>query len=229
MDKRDIKFVVILLFLFVGTLTILFGGKGYYDARQAKRSTGASQLATDPDFKPVPTDNLPFEASLLLKPAEGAVFRGAVQHDGNGTIRLEAKQDDESLELYITPTHQIFCELGECFRDIRDDSDPLFSVESFIYNQQDLPGIGAGLLKNGQVQCGESTCDVWGSPSFADTLSKVLIEQGTNRIISIEGLFDGDSIKIDYQYNQVKIILPLNVDDLPESSPLQDTKPSIGI
>lgn len=200
------------IYLVAASLVLVAGLAGFFASRSLGNAPEDVFISTaDPNFKPQPNANLSFEADIVVDSINDSQdLEGMIQHDGRGTVRFEAKQASELIEVYITPTETILCSDGRCFSEDFAEED-IIDVSSFIYRAEDLIGLGEGLQRGREVECGDRTCQEWKSPSVVPTaISTILLEKTTNRIISIEGTEDDGYIRITFDYKDVQIVLPLN-------------------
>lgn len=219
--KRETIWTIVAGMIFVGGLLILYFSLSYLTQENERREREIAlaqqhvQLPVDPRFIARPNDDKPFEASAELIPNEGPVLSVNVQYDGTSTIRFSFKENDELVEVYLTPTENIYCQSGSCFgEDPTPDDGLLFDRSTFVYERGDVDDLARGLVRTGEEPCGDGICDIWTAPTPVDTDSpKVLIHQDTQNIMQVSGKQSNDFIAIDFTYkDEVKILLPLNVE-----------------
>ena len=208
MDKNIVALT--LVSAFVGGIGMLFWFQG-------------SRVGVDPeetfliqptsaDFRPVPTDTLSFRASIESVDDQGDESSASIQRDNTGNIRFQDKKNGELTEAYIANNEVIYCEDNICIGVPEDESDTLVDTGDFIFNATEVRKLGAGLAKNGEIECGEAICDIWQSPSIVESVSNtVLIEQETGRIIQIKGQDYETTDIINFTYSEDRVILPINV------------------
>lgn len=216
--KRETLGTLVAATLFLIGMSGLFLGWHYTTQERAKlQQQKPITLPVDPNFKPIATRKLSFEARAKLTKKSETPLEAFIQHDGKGTIRVETKQDNEFVEYYLTPEKQILCQDSKCYGTKPIPDDPLFDVSSFIYSEEDLGEIGRGLILSATQPCGERMCELWSAPTPSEIIApQLLLDLETHRIIRITGIEKDTYVDISFDYKDVKIILPLQVEDLSE-------------
>ena len=203
-----------------GVTVVYFKGAKELDQEQAI-GPNKVQLALDPSFAPVKNANQPFEAVVTVTPARGSAITGKIQHNGKRVFRMEITQDGKLFESYETPEETIYCQKSGCYRTDPAQRKTLFDTDKLLYEETELGDLGRGLLKTGETACNQTVCEVWESSSVITdgAMTKVMLEKGSGKIAYIEGIEENNRYSISYSYKPVDVILPLQIEDLPD----QDT------
>ena len=219
--KRDTIVTIVAGVVFIGGLTFFFwirnAAQNIHKQRELEASFVQSSRPIDPAFTPQPLDSSPFEATIEVSPADEEKIITRLYYNGNGTLRVEIKQDGGLVEYYLTPGGNILCDGLSCFRTpSSDENEPLFDISSFVYDKERTRALGEGLVIAGEVPCGATTCVQWKPPSVVDAEFTVLIEKETDRLIRTEGFEEEALVVTRYEHKDVRVVLPLNVEEVEE-------------
>lgn len=218
--RKDTVFTIVAGLIFIGGIGFYYFSQTYRahkraESEQIEQLDDPGILPVSPDFNPLSNEKESFEAEMTTNPGAEGGFNAHIQYDGKGNARVDAKQNGEFTEFYLTPTEHIFCQLSECFSTIPDTSEPLFDISTFVYKRGDLADLGRGLVKSGEEPCQNSICDVWTTPTPVDIAApRILIDQNTRQIVHISGDVDNEQLDIEFTYKPINIIFPVNVQKL---------------
>lgn len=203
--------------LLVGVTAVYFKGISELNQEQAV-GPNKVQLPVDPSFEPLKNVNEQFEATVIVTPKSGSSIVGKIQHNGKRVFRLEITQDNKLFEAYVTPESNIYCQKSGCYYTEPEQTKQLFDTDKLLYEETELGVLGQGLKRTGETDCNQTACDVWESSSVVTdgAMTKVLLEKGSGKIAFVEGIEEDNKFSISYEYKEVNVILPLQVDELPE-------------
>lgn len=216
--------VAILAVLIVGG-----GGAAYMLTREddtsteSSNSTGANDTndtekkSNDaPEFNPLATIGESFTANMSIESTDGTgTFTGVIDKDADGNTKFSGEQDGETIEFYLTTDGKyIVCEAGECFSLTGGDS-PI-AVSDFTATDEDIAKYKETASFKGEVDCLSGRCDSWEYQDEVGDLVTIYIDQDSKKVSEVRGTDeDGSKVVITYEYKDVTITLPENVQEIP--------------
>lgn len=218
-------------FIILIALVVLIGGGGtaYMLSRNDGAETGNSQTADNdattadpkedgdqPTFQPLATENESFVATMeVTSPNEADTFSGTVERSKAGEIKFTGVQSGQAVELYLTAAGEnIVCQDSQCYK-LSNGTSALSDID-FTANDEELAGYKDSASYKGSESCIGGTCDVWEYTDKDNSQVTVYIQKGTNKVVELRGTdTDGSKIKMTYDYKDVTITIPENVESLP--------------
>lgn len=139
-----------------------------------------------------------------------------LEFDGEGSYSFTASQAGQSVQFVVTPEATFSCEGDQCFELPRGQEDELFAfnIDDFTYDEAALTDFVDIARKVGQEDCPAGTCDVWEIEQDGET-SRLYIDIDTNRISQASGSGGDGEFTIVYEYRDVTITAPENVQPFP--------------
>ncbi len=180
----------------------------------------ASTDANEPTFAPVNTFDESFVATISGT-TEGQSFSAILESDGNGVTKFSSTDENgSSFEFYNTPDSTINCSEGQCVK--LPSSGEASNTEEYTFNQSDFDKFKETAEYEGEEDCPAGKCDVWlvadddvaGNPSQS-LETKIYISKKDQRISQVVGMQNGEVTTIVYEFKDVTITLPENVQELP--------------
>ena len=212
----------------VAVLLIGGGGAAYFLAKddsanesanssKSESSDDAAKKSEDtPEFSPLATIDDAFKAKMTVESTDGTgTFTGTIEKDKSGNTKFLGEQDGETIEFYLTAAGgYIVCEAGECFGLTGGDS-PI-SISDFTATDEDIAKYKETAKFKGEVDCASGKCDSWEYQDEVGDLVTIYVDQDTSKVMEVRGTDeDGGSVVIVYDYTDVTITLPENVQEIP--------------
>lgn len=155
-------------------------------------------------------------ATITGETPEGPL-QSTLEFDGQGSYSFSAEQAGQAVSFIITPDAAYSCEGEQCFEFPRGQEDDLFAfnIDDFTYEEDDLTEFADTATRIGEEPCPAGTCDVWEIVDQAET-TRLYIDTDENRISQATGSGDDGEFTIVYDYRDVTITPPENVQPMPD-------------
>jgi hypothetical protein len=176
-------------------------------ASQSQSSTGATE------FSPVATTDVSYEAKLTSS-KDGKTFTATMKSDGKGNSEFEAEQSGQEFKVILTKDAYYSCTGDTCYR-LNNRDGAAFNPDSYQYSTEDINSLRDKATYKGTAACGSATCDVWLVKDGASE-GTVYIDQSTKRIMKADGVFDGNTGSLTFEYKPVTITVPANAQTVPQ-------------
>lgn len=180
-----------------------------------EKQTEKKQSST-PEFNPLATANESFKANMTVTSTDGSgTFTGLIEKDESGNTKFSGEQDGEKIEFYLTPKGKyIVCQDTECF-SLTGGTAPL-DTSDFTASDADILKYKETAKFKGEQDCASGTCDAWEYVDEEGSNVTILISQKDQRVMEVQGSDeDGSSVVIKYEYTDVSVTLPENVQEFP--------------
>ena len=183
------------------------------DSNDSKtESTEPANDITPTEFAPVSTEGLSFVATMKGT-GEGSQIDGSFESDGKGNVYFKGALGGETVEYYIlSDGTYIVCQGETCFKTPNSADGP--SLDDIAINESSINEIKSSATFSGIESCESGSCEVWTSNEDG-TDAKVYIDRSTKRVTKVSGTEAGDEFSITYDYKDVTITAPENVQELP--------------
>ena len=201
-------------------VVVVGGGAGAFlltqnsDSDSSKSNSNDSSESQDssPTFNPKATKNQAFSATLEGT-SEGSALNGTLESDGKGTIHFTGTQAGETAEYFATSDGSfIFCQGEECFKSPASQSG--VSTDDYEVTEEDIAKYKSKATSLGSESCPSGTCNVWEYNDDDGTKTKIYIDKKTDYVSQVVGQDGTDTFKIVYDFKDVTITLPTNVQDI---------------
>jgi hypothetical protein len=209
---------IILAVLVVG------GGAGAFimsrDSDDSKSSSNNSNTTKEetktesatPTFSPKATKNQSFSATLEGT-SEGDALTGTIESDGKGIIHFTGTQAGETAEYYVTSDGSfIFCQGTQCFKSSASENS--VSPDDYEVTDEDIAKYQSKATFLGSESCPSGTCNVWQYTDDENVKTKIYIDKDTDYVSQVVGEDGTDTFKIVYNFKDVSITVPTDVQDL---------------
>ena len=209
----------------IAVLVLLGGGGVAYVLSQDKADTdttnNSSESATEssddtPTFAPNLSDDTSFIATMEVNSTnESENFNGKIERAKNGDIKFSGVQAGQNVEMYLTTEGvNIVCQDAQCFQ-LSSGTSSLEELD-ITPNADDLEAYKSTAVYKGKEACSSGTCNVWEYTDDENVKVTAYIDKDSNRIVEINGIeTDGSTLKLTYEYTDVTVIIPENVETLP--------------
>lgn len=218
--NKNIKIAVIAIVI------IAAGAAGYLVMKNkdegtdtsTKETTSINDKTTDenktPEFNPLSTENESFKATMEVSEEDAVIFEGDIERDTDGNIKFSGEQDGEFVEMYLKQDGTyIVCQGGACY-SLSDGEKP-FTQSDFVASDEDIAKYKTTAKFIREDSCPAGTCDVWEYTNDDGEPAQVYISQEDRRVSRVTGISEGSDLVIDYEYTDVSITFPENVQALP--------------
>lgn len=212
----------------VAVLLIGGGGAAFFLTKDDSTSESSSNSSSEsseqadkksddtPEFSPLATVDDAFKAEMTVTSTDGTgTFTGNIEKDKTGNTKFIGEQDGETVEFYLTADGgYIVCEAGECFK-LTGGNSPI-ATSDFTATDEDIAKYKETAVFKGEVDCVSGTCDSWEYQDEVGDLVTIYIDQDTSKVMEVRGTDeDGGSVVIVYEYTDVTVTLPENVQEIP--------------
>lgn len=211
--KRNILIGIIVALLVSG------GAVGAYfifksDSNELSESSESSEASNEESsaiFNPLPTVGVAFVATVNGTTSDGDIYTAVIRHDAKGNTHYEGSYGDSEIDMYQINGKNIICSNGTCIVTPTVESTPITS-DQYEYNEEDYNELKNIAEYAGRENCKSGTCDVW-QINEANSTGKLFIDSG-GRVDRAEWTSPDGSFSIDYEYQDVQIKEPDNVQNL---------------
>lgn len=215
--------------LIVIGIVIIGGGIGLSLSKKDSGSSDTGVMQNDaaasndqaegavPTFNPKATQNESFVATIEGKSKDSTVITGSIESDGKGNIHFKGLQTGESAEYYLAADQAfIFCQGEKCYRYAENESG--LNVGDYEVTDEDIAKYKETAKYIGEESCPEGTCDVWQyDDNGADT--KIYINKQSKQVSQVIGVKDGETFKVVYEFKDVTVTIPTNVEEIINTFP----------
>ena len=179
---------------------------------QTSERSDAENNNSEPTFNPQITGNKAFVATIEGTSEGSQAITGTIESDGEGNLRFEGVTAGESAEYYILADGRyIVCQAGSCFSTSSETSG--FSADDYNVTDDDVAEFKDTATYVGKEDCPAGTCDVW-QVNDEGVETKIYISTKDSLVSQVVGVDDVDTFKIVYEYKDVTINPPTNVQDI---------------
>jgi hypothetical protein len=219
MNNKIISVVVIGVVALVAGLGIVISQDNDNTTENNNSSTEQTTVdqANGPSFSAVNSFDQSFVATITGTSA-GESFSGTLEVDGNGNGRFTSVQAESGLssEFYFNPNEFITCNEGTCFSTPNTGTSP-FDINTYTFDDSEFETFKNNSSYEGEQDCPAGTCDVWLVNDAAEGLeTKIYINKSDQRISQVIGTQDGETTSIVYEFKDVTINFPENVQQSPQ-------------
>ncbi len=157
-----------------------------------------------------------YSATITGETPEGSL-ESVLEFDGEGNYSFSAEQEGQSIQFIVTGDAAYTCEGEQCFEFPRGEGDEMFSfdIDEFTYEEEDLTEFAERASFVGEEECPAGTCDVWEIVDETET-TRLYIDTSNNLVSQATGSGVEGEFTIVYDYRDVTITPPENVQPLPE-------------
>lgn len=157
-------------------------------------------------------------ATITGKTPEGPI-QSTLEFDGQGSYSFSTEQAEQAVSFIITPDTAYSCEGEQCFELPRGQEDDLsaFNIDDFTYQEDDLTEFANMATRIGEESCSAGTCTVWEVVDQTE-VTRLYLDTNENRISQATGSGDDGEFTIIYDYRDVTITPPKNVQPMPDIS-----------
>lgn len=157
-----------------------------------------------------------YMATITGNTPEGPL-QSTLEFDGEGSYSFSSEQAGQSVQFIVTPEATYSCQGNQCFEFPRGQEDDLFAfnIDDFTYEEDDLTEFADIATRIGEGPCPAGTCDVWEIVDRSET-TRLYIDTSANRISQATGSGDDGEFSIVYDYRDVTITPPENVQPMPD-------------
>ena len=164
------------------------------------------------EFNPVANSNEAFKATITGT-SNGEEFSAVLEYDGEGNGRFSASSQDGETVFYYTQDGFISCQMDTCYRLPTDGPTP-FSIGEYTYTEEDFDDFKDNATYLGKQDCPAGTCDVW-QITEEGVETKIFLNSSDRRISQVIGALDGETTTIVYEFGDVNITIPENIEEIP--------------
>ena len=187
--------------------------------KNEENNTESSQEKTEQTnaFSPAPTEGQALTATITTT-VDGEVNEATIAFDGQGTSEYTAVVNGISQRVIYTPEAYYTCTDAQgCFKfDLSQSTGTNVNPEDYQFNSDKSDEFNTTATYEGQMSCESGTCNVWTSSSFKNQgKTTVYVDSKTKNIIKVESTVDGTKSTITYDYSDVTIEIPTDVEELP--------------
>jgi len=151
---------------------------------------------------------------MVVSEDSATVFEGEIERDTDGNIKFSGEQEGEFVEMYLKQDGTyIVCQGGVCY-SLTDGEKP-FAQSDFVASDEDIARYKTTAKYIREDSCLAGTCDVWEYTNDDGDPAQVYISQEDRRVSKVTGISEGSDLVIDYEYTDVSITFPENVQALP--------------
>ncbi|MDZ7786253.1 MAG: hypothetical protein U5L95_03990 [Candidatus Saccharibacteria bacterium] len=197
------------------------GSVAYFVTRNNGEESGSQTTAQEdeqsaesgdaPTFDPAATSGQDFVATMNGTTTEGEEFNGEIEYDSNGSTHFTGTTAGEQVEFYTTANRYVLCTAGNCFE--YGDQSSLPSTPDYNYNEEDFSDFRDTANYQGRQSCPAGTCNVWEITEDGTTTTVFITDDQTVSQAKTSGT--GGEFTITYEYRDVNISLPQNVQSVP--------------
>lgn len=198
----------------VGGATALIINGGSEDDTNTGSSNSTSQTAAQ--FSPAKTTNLSFVATTTST-VDGKTTNSVMESDAKtGAIRYKAGAADSGFTFIYTKDAYYMCpESGACFKyALGQGQGAAFDPKTYQYDDAKIADYKTNTKSLGRESCPAGTCEVW-QVSGSGYGAKIYIDNDTKRVSQVISDASGVSSKIVYEYRDVSVEIPTNIQELP--------------
>jgi hypothetical protein len=214
----------ILIGLLIGGVIIAGGAGGYFLSQNNDNTSGNTNTSTnessqsksgEPEFRPVATEGQSFVATLSGQ-SDGETINGTIEYDKNGNSKFRTTTSEGELEFYVIGEDTYSCTNGQCFKfSGSTDQNPLDLDDlNYNYSEDDVASFEDSARYLGQQPCPAGSCNVW-RVTEGDYETDTYISTKDNRISQLLSRGENTEITIIYEYKDVVVTPPTNVQTLP--------------
>ncbi len=179
----------------------------------ANSETTAEQSSETPSFDPKATKDRAFVATLEGTSSNNVVLTGTIESDGKGTVHFSGTQAGDSVEYYLDASQAfIFCQEGKCYRYGANQSG--LNIGDYEVSDEDIAKYKESATYVGTESCTTGTCEVWQYKDEEQTDTKIYINKNTKLVSEVVGTKDGDTFKVVYEFKDVTVTLPTDVQEI---------------
>lgn len=206
--------------LIIGAVVLLAGG-GFAvwqlqnDTDETTEEQVSGQQVDESEFAFVAEamTNVAYVATISGQSPEGPI-EAIMEHDGNNRFRFSTQQDGISGEFIITPSATYTCQDGQCMEFAQDQQSLDLNPADFSYDESDLEEFSSNAVRIGRESCPTGTCNVW-EITDEDEIARIYVDVNSNRIAQVTGSGEDGEFTITYDYRDVTIDIPENVQPMP--------------
>ncbi len=208
------------LLLIIGAV-VLLGGGGFAvwqlqnDTDETSEEQASEQQVDESElaFVAEAMTNTAYVATISGQSPEGPID-AVMEHDGNDRFRFSTQQDGISGEFIITPTATYTCQDGQCMEFAQGQQSLDIDPRDFSYDEGDLEEFSTNAVRVGTEPCPTGTCNVW-EITDEDEVSRIYVDTDSSRIAQVTGSGADGEFTITYEYRDVTIDIPENVQPMP--------------
>lgn len=214
--------------LLIGLVVVVVGagGAAFFAMNQNDDNTSTTQTSqsnedatettkendSQPTFNPQITGNKSFVATIEGTSEGEQAIEGTIESDGQGNLRFVGTTVGESAEYYILADGRyIICQEGACFSTSSETSG--FSVDDYNVTDDDVAEFRETASYIGREDCPAGSCDVW-QVTDEGVETKIYISTKDSLVSQVTGTDEGDTFKVVYEYKEVTITPPSDVQDI---------------
>lgn len=185
---------------------------------ETTQSTSDNKDQADSDtpvFNPLASDNESFRATMeVTGTADSSDYSGVIERAKDGSLKFSGNQNGEAIEFYLLADQSyIACQNSTCFK-INDGNAPI-DVNDFTTTEEDIASYKDSANYKGKESCSSGTCHVWEYEESEGQFVTVYVDADSNRVVEVRGSDGEGDLKITYEYTDITITLPENVQELP--------------
>lgn len=221
--KMIIGALILAILLIAGAAAYITSQDEDQSAKEENQSTqqeidnqNANNQNQAENFDVASTEGLSF-VSTISTTSEGKTTTATMEYDKTtGSVRYTSQAEGQDLVMIYTKDAYYMCQTAEtCIKYPTSQGDTSgFDSDSYQYSENELNDIKSSAFYQGQKDCLSGTCDVWKS-TLGDYESLMYIDAKTKRIVQVESTSAAGSSKITYEYKDVSIVPPTNVQTIP--------------
>lgn len=208
---------ILVSLLVIGAGALAFNYFNANDAEQSASDTSNQAETTDEgaSFNPQGMEGVSFVATINGTTEDGEI-NATMEHDGQGSTRLEMTQAGRDFELTLTPDAVYSCESETCIRFDTDQASgaAFLDPSEYTYDDEEFDDFRDDANYLGQESCPAGTCDVW-EIEDDETIARMYLDTSTSRISQVTSDGPDSEITVVYDYRDVTITPPENVQELP--------------
>lgn len=143
---------------------------------------------------------------------DGEEFNAQLEVDSAGNGHFTSSQGDTVVDFYFTEDRYINCQDTECYE--LPNGNNTVDITQYTYTDQQFAAFKDKATYKGVQDCPVGTCDVWNVVEN-DLSTDIYISKSDQRISQIIGTKNNDSTNIVYDFKNVTINIPTNVQTIP--------------
>lgn len=201
-----------LIILLVLVLVIGGGAAAFLLTKEDEPKSSTTQQSSG-DFSPASIQELDFVATITTE-GSNENTQGTLEKDGDKT-RLVSTADNQTSEIINTPDALYTCTNGVCYKFAAQNSESGVDVSQYHYEDTEISNLRNTAVYKGQKDCASGKCDVWEVKDTPDSVSELYLDVNTKRIIQVVSTKEGTTTKITYEYKDVTVDIPTNVQQIP--------------
>ncbi len=211
--------------IIIGLIAVLVlggGGAAYLatqkdDTSDSSTSESSSEHSDSDDhsagetFNPKITADMAFVATISGTSDGVESLAGTIESDGKGNTHFSGTQAGETAEYFVLADGSyIFCQDGTCYKTPTASGE---EPDDYNFRQEDIDKFKATAVHLGEEDCPAGKCDVW-QVNDDGTDTKIYISKSNQYVSQVIGTQDGDTFKIVYDFKDVTVTPPTDVQDI---------------